>query len=183
MAADDSAQAHELEANRLRARLAATTDQLRTNLRPAHLADEVAKGIGLNDVSAASVVDAVTKKYPMGAALIGIAVSAWAFSKFRKSGANGGASGVMASLRETSNSLGRSATDAFRARAESKRQEFVGVAKSHIEAGVSNLADTIEKKLEGAIDIVPSGSSARPLVESAMKVLLAAALEGLIAKA
>ena len=180
---DASAQAYETEVNLHRARLRATVDALQTNRHPGNLADEVARGSGLDGWSAASVFDATIKRHPVPTALIAIGVSAWAFTKLRGQAKNGGASGLGRSLRETASSLGQSATNVFRERAETKRREFVGVAKSHIEAGISGLADTIEKKVEDVIDIVPEASGVRPLISSAIKILLLSIVESVLAKA
>ena len=42
------------------------------------------------------------------------------------------------------------------------------------------LSDEIEKKLENLIDRVPGGIEVRPLIESSIQVVLAAAVEGLL---
>ncbi len=87
------------------------------------------------------------------------------------------------SLRETASSLSQSATNVFRERADKKRREFVGIAKTHIESGVAGLADVIEKKVEDVIDIVPEASGIKPLVASAIMVMFSAVVEGMLAKA
>lgn len=182
-AGEASVHAREVEANRARDRLAATVNALRDNLRPDQLADEAARGSGLDGWSAASVFDAATKRHPVPTALVAIGISLWAFTLLRRSAKNSGASGMRRSLRETVSALGQSATDVFRERAEQKRREFVGVANSHIESGLSSLADTIEKKLDDVIDVAPVASAARPLISSAIKVLLLGLVESMLAKA
>jgi hypothetical protein len=87
---------------------------------------------------------------------------------------------MKSSLQDTAASLAQSAADVFRVRAEAKRLKFVGVAQSHIRTRASKLADTIEKKLEDAIDIVSGGSDAHPLIEAAIQSFLSAAVEGML---
>jgi hypothetical protein len=171
-----------LEADRLRARLNATTDQLRDNLRPTRVKEEVIRAAGLDGLSATSVLHDAASRYPVPSALVGIAVAALAVGAVRR-GLRKRDSGVGGSVRDAISSISNSATEAFRERAEKKRQEFVGMARSQIQAGVSGLADMIETKVEGVIDVVPEASGARPLLASALKVLLLAAVEGVLAKA
>ena len=88
--------------------------------------------------------------------------------------------GLKAPMRESSESIVDSATRVLRERAEAKRRQFVGLAQSQAATGASLLSDQIEKGLETYIDRVPGGIQVRPLIESAIQIALAAALEGLL---
>jgi hypothetical protein len=61
-----------------------------------------------------------------------------------------------------------------------KRPEFVGTAQAQIASGAAGLSDEIERRLENVIDRVPGGIQIRPLIESAIQIALASALEGLL---
>jgi len=180
--AEMSARECEMEANRLRGRLAATVDQLQTNLRPARLKEEVARGVGLDDISAAKVFDVAVKRHPIPTAVVAVGLSACAFMLVRNRSKSGGTR-ITGALRDAAASLSQSAGDVFRERAAKQRREFVGAAKSHIETGLTGLADTIEKKVEDVIEIVPEASGIRPLVSSAVKLLLSAIAEGMLTRA
>ena len=65
-----------------------------------------------------------------------------------------------------SESIVHSATKVFRARADTKRREFVDVAQSQVAAGATMLSDEIGKRLENVIDRFPGGINVRPLIES-----------------
>jgi hypothetical protein len=143
----------EEDANRIRARLSSTIAQLRINLAPANLVDELVRGSGLPDASPASVLNFAARRHPIPTALIGVGIGLWAYSLARPKSTHGGEAGARGFFGSTGESLARSATNVFRDRAEAKRQEFVAVASSHIKAGATQLSDVIEKSVDDLIGL------------------------------
>ena len=171
-----SASEYEEDANRIRARLGATIDQLRTNLAPSNLFDEVARGSGLRDVSPASALDFAACRHPIPTALIGIGIGLWAYSLARSESTDRG------SIRDTAGTLARPAANVVRERAEAKRQMFVTLADSQIRAGASQLGDAIEKRVDDLIGELPAAPTVRPFIVSAIQMALFATFEGLLSK-
>jgi hypothetical protein len=169
---------YEEDANRIRARLGATLAQLRTNLVPSNLIDEVARESGVREMSLAGAFDFSVRRHPLPTALIGLGIGLWAIALSRSSDAHKGKS----SLRETVRSIARSATGVFRERAEAKRLAFASVASSHIQAGATQLSDAVEKSVHDLIGGTPGTPATRPLIESAVQMALFAALEGLLSR-
>jgi hypothetical protein len=172
----------EEDANRVRARLGSTIAQLRTNLAPANLVDELARGSGLRDVSPGSALDFAARRHPIPTALIGLGIGLWAYSLARSKSTHGGEAPARRPLRSTGESLARSATNVFRDRAEAKRQQFVAVASSHVKAGATQLSDVIEKSIDDLIGKIPATPATRPLIESAIQMALLAMFEALLPK-
>ena len=172
---------YEAEANRLRAQMRATIEELRFNLTPSNLASEAATRAGVADLSWAGVFEYASKRHPVPTAIIGVGIALWTLSAIRKRTRANGAS-LTSPLRETSASLVESATKVLQERAEAKRREFVGVAQAQIATGVARFSDEVERKLENVIDRVPGGTEVRPLIEFAILIALSAALEGLLRK-
>jgi hypothetical protein len=173
---------YEAEANRLRAQMRATIEELRFNMTPSNLASEAATRAGFADLSWAGVFDYASKRHPVPTAIIGVGIALWTLSAIRKRTRANGVASLTSPLRETSASLVESATKVLQERAEAKRREFVGVAQAHIATGVAKFSDEVERKLENVIDRVPGGTEVRPLIESAILIALSAALEGLLRK-
>jgi hypothetical protein len=171
---------YEAEANRLRAQIGARVDALRSELTPSNLASEAASRVGIADVSWGGAFDYASKRHPVPTAIIGLGLALWTMAAFRKRGRNGRLALVAEPIRDSSDSIVRSATKVFRERAEAKRREFVDVAQSQVATGATMLSDEIGKKLETYIDRLPGGINVRPLIESSVQVALAAALEGLL---
>jgi hypothetical protein len=172
---------YEAEANRLRARIGATVDDLRFSLQPENLASEAAKRAGIADLSWNGAFDFASKRHPVPTAIIGLGVALWALAAVRRRRVDGVAA-FASPLRETSTSLVESATRVLRDRAEVKRREFVDVAQTQIASGAARFSDEVERKLEDVIDRVPGGPQVRPLVQAAIQIALSAALEGLFLK-
>ena len=171
-----SASKYEEDANRIRARLGATISQLRTNLEPSCLAEELARGCGMRDVSPASAFDFAARRHPIPTALIGIGIGLWAYSLARSRSTDRG------SIRNTAATLARSAANVVRDRAEAKRQAFVTLADSHIRAGATQLSDAFEKSVEDLIGEFPAAPTARPFIVSAIQMALFATFDALMSK-
>jgi hypothetical protein len=171
---------YEAEANRLRAQIGATMGRLRSNLTPSNIASEAASRAGIADLSWGGAFDYASKRHPVPTAIIGIGVALLAISAVRKRARVKGVAALTGPLSESSDSIVNSATRVFRARAEAKRREFVGVAQAQAATGAAMLSDEIEKQLENIVDRAPGGAKVRPLIEASIQVVLAAALEGLL---
>jgi len=171
---------YEARANRLRAEMGATIDELRSRVTPAKLASEAASRAGAQDFSWYGAFDFASKRHPVPTAIIGLGVALWMLSAARDRGRRNRLASVTSPLRESSSSLVDSATRVFRERAEVKRREFVAAAQAQVASGATKLSDEIERRLESVIDRVPGGVEVRPLIESTIQVVLASALEGLL---
>ena len=178
---DKSVLDYEEDADRAGARLGRTIVRLKSNLAPSNLADQIARGSGFRDASAASAVDFATKRYPIPTLLVALGVGVWAYSKARSRSSRWGA-GDTSSVRATVDTLTRSATNVFRQRAGAKREEFVVAASSHIAAGASQLSDTIENRVDDLIHNIPASPAMRRVIESAVQMALLSALEALAPK-
>ena len=171
---------YEEDANRIRARLSSTWGQLRTNVVPSNLVDEIAQASGLREMTPAAAFDFGARRHPVPTALIGFGLGLLAFSFARSRPGNGNE--AQGSLRNTAGALARSATDVFRDRAEAKRQALVSVASSHIKVGATLLSNAIENGVDDFIGKIPATPAARPLIESAIQMALLVALESLLPK-
>ena len=174
---------YEAQANRLRADMGSTIDQLRLNLTPSNLASEAASRVGVADLSWSGALNFAGKRHPVPTAIIGLGIALWTLAAVRGR-ARGGATLASLSqpLTESSSSLVNSATKVLRERAEAKRQEFVGTAQAQVVSGAEKLSDEIEKRVENIIVGVPGANRAQPLIASAIQIGLAALLEGLLRK-
>ncbi|MGC2786703.1 MAG: hypothetical protein WA397_23290 [Roseiarcus sp.] len=174
---------YEAQANRLRADMGSTIEQLRLNLTPSNLASEAASRVGVADLSWSGALNFAGKRHPVPTAIIGLGIALWTLAAVRGR-ARGGASLASLSqpLTESSSSLVDSATKVLRERAEAKRQEFVGTAQAQVVSGAEKLSDEIEKRVENIIVGVPGANRAQPLIASAIQIGLAALLEGLLRK-
>ena len=177
---------YETQANRLRADMGSTIDQLRFNLTPSNLASEAASEaasrVGLADLSWSGAFDFAGKRHPVPTAIIGLGIALWTLAALRGRGRGKTLAGLTSPLTESSSSLVNSATKVLRERAEAKRQEFVGAAQAQVVSGAEKLSDEIEKQVENVIVGVPGGNQAQPLIASAIQIALAALLEGLLHK-
>lgn len=175
---------YEAQANRVRADMVATIDQLRFNLTPSNLASEAASEaasrVGLADVSWSGALDYAGKRHPVPTAVIGLGIALWTLASFRGRSRGKTLAGLSSPLTESSSSLVDSATRVLRQRAEAKRQEFVGTAQAQVVSGAEKLSDEIERRVENIIADVPGGNRAQPLIASAIQIGLAALLEGLL---
>jgi hypothetical protein len=173
---------YEAEANRLRAEIGSTIEELRYDLRPSNLASEAASRVGNADLSWGGVFDFASKHHAVPTAIIGLGLALWTLSAIRRRATTGGVAGLTSPLNETSASLVDSATKVLRDRAETKRQQFVSVAQAQVATEAERLADEVERKLENVIGQVPGGAEVRPLIESVVQIGLSAALESLFRK-
>jgi len=173
---------YEAQANRLRAKMGVTIDELRSNLTPSKLASEAASRAGLADLSWSGAFDFASKRHPIPTAIIGLGIALWTLSAARDQAGRNRLASLTSPLRESSSSLVDSATKVFRERAEAKRREFVGAAQAQVASGAAKLSDEIERRLESATDRIPGGIEVRPLIESTIQIALASALEGLLYK-
>ncbi len=171
---------YEAQANRLRAEMGSTVDQLRFNLTPSNLASEAASRAGVADLSWSGALDFAGKRHPVPTAVIGLGIALWTLASLRGRGRANTLASLSSPLTELSSSLVDSATRVLRQRAEAKRQEFVGTAQAHVVSGAEQLSDEIERRVESIIGGVPGGNQARPLIASAVQIALAALLEGLL---
>jgi Protein of unknown function (DUF3618) len=174
-----SSTVYEAEANRLRAKMGVTIDELQSNLTPSNLASEAASRVGITDLSWSGAFDFAGKRHPVPTAVIGLGIALWTLSAARDRTRR---NRLTLPLRDSSSSLVDSATKVFRERAEAKRREFVGVAQVQVARGAAQLSDEIERRLENVIDRVPGGIEVRPLIASAIQIALASALEGLLSR-
>jgi hypothetical protein len=172
---------YEAEANRLRSEIGATIGALRTSLTPSNLMSEAAARAGVADMSWAGAFDYASKRHPIPTAVIGLGLALLTMSAIRKRATRGNVAALTTSLRESSDSLFETASQAFRERAELKRKEFLDVARTQVATGAAMLSDEIEKGLEGVMGHAPGGPKVRSLIESSIQLALAAALEGLFA--
>ncbi|MFZ0606037.1 MAG: hypothetical protein WAN05_32595 [Roseiarcus sp.] len=171
---------YEAQANRLRAEMGLTIDELRSSLTPSNLAAEAASGVGLADLSWSGAFDFAGKRHPVPTAIIGLGLALWTLSAVRGRARSKTLADLGSPLTESSSSLVDSATKVLRDRAEAKRLEFIGTAQAQVASGAERLSDEIEKRVENIIVGVPGGSQARPLIASAIQIGLAALLETLL---
>jgi len=125
---------YEAEANRLRAKMGATMDELRSSLTPSKLASEAASRVGIADLSWSSAFDFASKRHPVPTAIIGLGIALWTLSAARDRARR---NRLTLPLRESSSTLVDSATKVFRERAEAKRREFVGAAQVQVARGAA----------------------------------------------
>jgi hypothetical protein len=177
---DYSSSDYEAQANRLRAAMGVTIDELRRSLTPSKLASEAAARAGIAELSWSGAFDFASKRHPIPTAIIGLGIALWTLSAVRDRARSNRFASLTSPLTESSSSLVDSATKVFRERAEAKKREFIGVAQVQVAMGAARLSDEIEKRLEKAIDHVPGGTEVRPLIESAIQIALASVLEGLL---
>ena len=56
------------------------------------------------------------------------------------------------------------------------------MARAQVATAAAALSDEIENKLEDIVYRVPGGSNVRPLIQSSIQIVLAAAIEGVLRK-
>jgi hypothetical protein len=173
---------YEVEADRLRAEIGSTVEELRYGLEPSNLASEAASRVGIADVSLGGVFDFVSKRHPVPTVIIGLGLALWILPAMRRRARTEGLAGLTSPLNKTSASLIDSATKVLRDRAETKRQQFISVAQAQVATGAGRFADEVERKLETVIGRVPGGAEVRPLIESVVQIVLSATLESLFRK-
>jgi len=184
----------ERDANRARAELATTLEQLRHNLTPANLLNELAESSGLKEVTPERAFDFAVRRHPLPTLIVGVGLAFWAYtSAHRKpdhrhelelerlpvAGAtpkpNGGITGIVGSLAET-------ATKVFRDQADAKSEEFKEFAESHIRSGAEYVSEAIDRTVDDLVAHIPGAPAARPLLSSAAQTLIVAALQSFLPK-
>ena len=168
----------EREADRVRSQIGVTVSRLRTKLTPRNIAGEIAERGGLRDLTPRSFVEFAARRRPVSTVLVGLGLGALAFFALRSSEKSG-----PGALRETLGALTQSARNSFQTHAAAKREEFVRVAEAQLSASAEHLSDAVDKGVGELVSRVPAPPEARPLIESALQVLLIAALETILAKA
>ena len=104
---------YEAQANRLRADMGSTIDQLRVNLTPSHLASEAASRAGVADLSFSGAFDFAGKRHPVPTAIIGLGLALWTLSAFRGRARGATLASLSSPLTKSSSSLVNSATRCF----------------------------------------------------------------------
>jgi hypothetical protein len=171
---------YEAQANRLRAEMGLTIDELRSSMTLSNLASEAASRVGISDLSWSGALEFAGKRHPVPTAIIGLGIALWTLSAFRGRARREALAGLGSPFTQSSSSLVDSAANVLRQRAEAKRQEFVGAAQAHVVSGAEKLSDEIERRVANVIVGVPGGIQARPLIASAIQIAMAALLENLL---
>ena len=171
-----SADELERSADRLRGDIGATLERLRTKLTPRNVLAEIAEGAGVSDLNPRSFFDFAARRHPIPTVLVTLGLGALAVSALRSRGSGPGA------LQATFSALTQSARDSFNTHAAAKREDFVRAAEAQLSAGAGLLSDAVEKGVGELISRVPAPPEAKPLLESALQVLLIAGLETIFSK-
>jgi hypothetical protein len=177
---DYSSSDYESEANRLRAEMGVTIDELRRSLTPSKLASEAAARAGIAELSWSGAFDFASKRHPIPTAIAGLGIALWTLSAVRDRARGDRFASLTSPLTESSSSIVGSAAKVFRERADAKKREFIGAAQVQVAMGAAKLSDEIERRLEDVIDRVPGGIEVRPLIESTIQIALASVVEGLL---
>jgi hypothetical protein len=177
---DYSSSDYEAQANRLRAEMGVTIDELRCSLNPSKLASEAAARAGIAELSWSGAFDFAGKRHPIPTAIIGLGIALWTLSAVRDRAKSNRFASLASPLAESSSSIVGSAAKVFRERADAKKREFIGAAQVQAATGAARLSNEIERRLEAVIDRVPGGTEVRPLIESTIQIALASLLEGLL---
>jgi len=165
----------EAQANRVRGQVGDTLDALRSRLTPRNLIDEMADRSGVREITPSSMFDFAVGRHPMITAAAGVGVGLCAFLAFRSSSASG--PGI---IRQTIGDLSQSTKKSLKSRVEAKRGEFMRAAETHLSAGVEQLSDAVEKGVGELVSRSPAPNEAKPLIESAIQIILIAAFESLL---
>jgi hypothetical protein len=165
---------YEDEANRLRARINATMRQLRSNLEPANIVEELKQSSGLDGVTPATALNFAMRRYPVPTLLVGLGIGVWAYSMIRPHSLREG------TLPAAARSLADGVTNAFRDRVDAKRKAAIAVARSQLMKGATHVADAIERRVDGFVGELPATPVARPLVEAAVRLLLLGAFDAML---
>jgi hypothetical protein len=173
-----SPEALEDSADRLRRQIGTTLGHLRCNLAPRNLVNEIAGRTGVADLSPQEVFVSVTKRHPTTTILVILSVGVWALSAMRLRGKIG-----TGTIDSSIAALGQSGQNAFQRRAAAKRQEFIQAAETHISTGAERLLDSVEAAIGRQVSQLPVANVGGSMVESAVQMLLFAALEAMVTKA
>jgi hypothetical protein len=165
-------------ASRARSNLLATVDQLKMNLEPQNLVDEMARASGLRDLSAANALEFAVQRHPIPMLLIALGAGFWVSSTIRSRPVL--TSDRRGTVRSTVESLANSAGSVFRERFEARRKSLLAKANSHVAATAGQLSDVVEQKVDNLVGRLPESGSLRPLIQSAVQIALVAGIEALL---
>jgi hypothetical protein len=161
----------------VRGDIGATLEQLRTKLTPRNIVGEIAESAGVADLTPRSVFDFAAQRHPVSTVLVGLGLGMLALSALRSGDKNG-----PGALQETLSALTQSARKSFKSHAAAKREDFVRAAEVQLSAGAEHLGDAVDRGVGELVSRLPAPSEAKPLIESALQVLLIAALEKIFAR-
>lgn len=170
----------EKAADLARANLAATIDQLRTNLEPRNLMVEIARGSGLHDIRAANAFEFAVRRHTTPALLMALVLGFCAYSAVRwrtSSGSDNRRRSVGAAVATVRNS----AAKVFRERVEARRQAVLAKANAHVAATAAQLSDVVENSVDNLVGgIIPENRVFRPLIESTVQIAMLSILDALL---
>ena len=95
---------YEAQANRLRAQMGVTIDELRCSLAPSKLASDAAARVGVAELSWSGAFDFASKRHPIPTAIIGLGIALWTLSAIRGRASNRFAS-LTSPLTESTSSI------------------------------------------------------------------------------
>jgi heme exporter protein D len=157
--------------------LATTLGQLRLNLKPHNLIDEITRDSGLRDFAAMGGFASALKRRPLAVLLLAGGVGLWAYSRARTSRAGVDRPG---SVGATFASLANSAANSVRERARVRGQSARATAQNFIAAGTARFCDEVEKEVDDLIEGIPASADSRQLIKSAVDMAVLAAVEALL---
>lgn len=160
-----------------RADLATTLGQLRVNLKPHNLIDEITRDSGLHDFASVGGFVSALKRRPLAVLLLAGGVGLWAFSRARTSRAGVDRPG---SVGATFASLANSAANAIRERARVRGQAARAMAQNFVAAGTARFLDEVEKEVDDLIEGIPASADSCQLIKSAVDMAVLAAVEALL---
>jgi hypothetical protein len=185
----------EADANRLRAQLAVTVDQLRHQLTPAHLLDEWAESSGLKGTTPNEIFDFAARRHPVPTVLVGAGLGILAYAIARRRNIQNRQLDLTPnrprddreprrrdSTTDIVGSLTETAAKAFRERAEAQQEAVIDAAKTRVASAAGQLSGTMERKLDDIFAHTSVPADARPILVTAVQLLLVAALEAVLPK-
>lgn len=181
----------EREATAARERLAATLDELRFNLAPGRLFDEIVGRVGgTQGVSLFKRLESGVRSYPVPSMLMGIGSALFLGSNWTKKPTVTQASGDRPSLqfgdldqksmRDNVASVGHSITDTayqtLKLRAAQKLEDVTKAAAAGVGAASDHVIGVTESALDKAVGTVSAKVEERPLAFSVIAIALGAAV-------
>jgi len=196
----------EREADATRARLASTLDDLRGNLAPQHLVDEIFERVaGPKGSSIVKNVESVIRENPLPMMLMGIGTAMWLGSGWRKVMGNGVGShlaamglspgsvatpaaehrhnlGAAETLKENVASVGHSIADTayqvLRSHASAKLDQYSKMASDGVNTASEQIVSAVEQQIDKTVGSISASMQKRPLAFSAIALAIGAALGG-----
>ena len=157
----------EREANRVRADLATTLEQLRHNLTPANLLNELAESSGLKEVTPERAFDFTVRRHPLPTLMVGMGLAFWAYTSAHRKPDHkhelelerlpvaGAVPKPAAGITEVVGSLAETATKVFRDQADAKSAQFKEFAESHIRSGAEYVSGAIDRTIGDLVAHIP----------------------------